>query len=465
MANFSAEFPIAEGSSVHDVLALARKWLVGSPHTKLKIADTESNLDDGEVSFEAGSERVTFARAQAGEVDIGGLRYVRTESDFEWTTSIVTRKTPLEHLLSMQVACEALSTAVRLPPPKKPYFIGQALEVLKGGADGEIPVTDHPFRLEEDEIDVAAALMAGTGRNRLPIVYVSAGFRGNYLVDPDDLARYLAGMAHVVVEPSRGFSFRLRGAAQSRNVYGGTVGIYWPESSARKSYFVDTDRPKSRVQVEIARDIRTALANRRLKSDCNWSQLMEHVSRKRLEQLKTQGSTDLQEYVSTFDSDLRAKDQRLQEAEQEIARLTAELRRLSAGARSASGVLKPGAEQDLFENEVSDIVIDALVESQRTAGPGTRRHHVISDLLEANKVSGVGAKMQEEIKGLLRGYRTMDSRTRSALKRLGFEISDDGKHHKAIYQGDGRYTFIIPKTSSDVRAGLNLVSDINSKLF
>jgi hypothetical protein len=59
----------------------------------------------------------------------------------------------------------------------------------------------------------------------------------------------------------------------------------------------------------------------------------------------------------------------------------------------------------------------------------------------------------------------MDAKTRNALGRLGFDLTDDGKHYKAVFQGDGRYTFSFSKTSSDHRTGKNLASDINNKLF
>ena len=59
----------------------------------------------------------------------------------------------------------------------------------------------------------------------------------------------------------------------------------------------------------------------------------------------------------------------------------------------------------------------------------------------------------------------MDNKTRSALTRLGFDLSEDGKHYKAVFHGDPRYMFTLPKTSSDHRAGLNIFSDIKNKLF
>jgi chromosome segregation ATPase len=193
---------------------------------------------------------------------------------------------------------------------------------------------------------------------------------------------------------------------------------------------------------------------------------METIAQQRLEKLKDQGSTDLQDYIDTFDADLKAKDVRLREAEQEIGRLTAEMRRLSTGIQSSGGgLLKRGREQDLYEHEIEDIVIDALAELRRTVMAGSRRDNVANDLLAANQHSGSRQRLEEEVKALLRGYRDMDARLRNSLVRLGFEISEEGKHFKAVFQGDGRYTFSIPKSSSDTRAGLNLASDINKQLF
>lgn len=467
MANFSTEFPIDPKNTVEEVVRLACEWITGSPHTKIQEADLHDIPSNSERTVSIGDEQVTLAQATAKDLEIGGMRYVRTEDGLQWTTSIVTLKTAEKHLLSLQVICEAMNTAARLPPPKKPYFIRQALSELGGGADGEIPVTDRPFRLGEDEAQVAAALILGTARNTLPIVYVSAGYLDGHLVNPDELAKFVSGMAHVVVEPSRAFSFKVKGLTEAKNVFGGTVGVYWPNSHARKAYFLDDETPNRRaVQLEVAKDIRIALSNRRQVTLCTWSNLKESVARNRFEQLKSVGSTELQEYVEAFDAELAAKQARVEEAEEEIARLTAEIRRLSAVTQSSSsGLIQRGAEQDLYQYEIADIVIDALADANRVARGGSRRQHVLQDLIKANPASGARLALEEEIKALLKTYQDMDSKTKNALTRLGFDLSDDGKHYKAVFQGDGRYTFSFSKTSSDHRAGKNLASDINNALF
>ena len=43
----------------------------------------------------------------------------------------------------------------------------------------------------------------------------------------------------------------------------------------------------------------------------------------------------------------------------------------------------------------------------------------------------------------------------SFMKDLGFEITEEGKHYKVTYYGDGRYQTTYAKTPSDVRGGMN----------
>lgn len=281
------------------------------------------------------------------------------------------------------------------------------------------------------------------------------------------MAKFVSGMAHVVVEPSRAFSFKVKTLSGARNVFGGTIGVYWPNSQARNAYFIDDETPNPRaVQLRIAKDIRVALSNRRQVTSCTWSHLKEAVARNRLEQLKAQESTQLQEYVDAFDAEIAAKQARIDEVDQENARLNAEVRRLSAASNSSEqGILRRGKEQDLYQHEIADIVIDALSDASRTAREGSRRLHVLRDLLAENSASGERQQLEEAIKALLKTYRDMDAKTKNALVRLGFDISEDGKHYKAVFQGDGRYTFTLPKTSSDHRAGKNIASDINNSLF
>ncbi|MBB3639265.1 hypothetical protein [Variovorax atrisoli] len=467
MITFSTEFPLDPKNTTADVLHLACEWLAGSPHSSLPDEDLESLPVDDVREVRVGHETAVLGSVSADGQEIAGLQYRRMEGELEWVTSIVARKDATETLFSLQVSCEALGTAVRLPVPKKPYFIKQALSALGGGSDGEIPVGDKPLFLSDGDMHIAAALIKGEAKNRLPIVYLSVDFRGQVAVDPAVLAKFIAGLAHVVVEPSRAFSAALRQLVDGRNVYGGALGVYWPYSSARKSYYLDRFSQDARaMQRAISDDLRVALANRRLSSGCTWSHLQEQISRRRIDRLRSTGSASVDDYITAFDAEIKAKDQRLGDADAEIRRLNADLRRMSASAGSSSaGLLKLGTEHDLWPNEVRDLVVAVLHDAVRNLKDGSRRQHVVQDLLEANPEGTEAASMAADVKAALRTYRSMDAKVRGALASLGFTIAEDGKHYKAIFRGDSRYMFTLPKTSSDHRAGKNVVSDITSTLF
>lgn len=49
---------------------------------------------------------------------------------------------------------------------------------------------------------------------------------------------------------------------------------------------------------------------------------------------------------------------------------------------------------------------------------------------------------------------------RQLLTELGFVISEEGKHYKLTYYGDGRYWTTIAKSPSDNRTGTNVALTI-----
>jgi hypothetical protein len=467
MASFAAEFPIEPNRSVHDVMRLACRWITGSPHSGIKQLPHDGLPQDDESSVVLGREQVFLAHSVIDGGEMGGIRYERTEDTLAWTTNIVSLKSDNRHILRMEVNCEALTTLTHLPPSKKPYFIKQAITELGGGNDGEIPVADCPFLLSPGEEDAAASLILGTAGNSLPIIYVSAGFNGEYYVDPAELARFVGGLAHVVVEPNRKFSYALRRKTRSRNAFGGTVGVYWPDTEMRSIYAGEEGIREGRIlAIKIAKDVRIALSNRRHRSNCTWAHLKEFSSKNRYEQLKSQGSTELNQYISAFDDEIAAKKQTISEREEEIASLSAEIRRLRGIAEtSQGGLIERGDEQDFYRGEVRDIVISALRDAATRVRQGSRRAHILQSILDVNNPYGEIEKSADEVKSLLREYRSMDARTRAGLTRLGFELSEEGKHWKIVFQGDTRYTFTLPKTGGDFRGGLNTVSDINNILF
>jgi len=468
MLSFATEFSVDASRTTADFLQAMVTWISGSPHTSLSADMLRELQQKEEASVLSGNERVESLVSRTADLDLAGIRYGRHDDDLEWLTTIVFSRTSFDAWIGIRVECESLHAAARLPSAKKPVVVRTVLESLGGAADGPLPVRDQAHILTNTDIELAAKLIRGDAGCRLPIVYVSARFQGGYLVDVNRLSADLSGMAHVVVEPNRPFSVRLQLEVDSENVYGGTIGIYWPEGGGRRAFYLGGEySTPGHLAAAIKDEVRAALLNRRPIARCTWAFVRETASRKAIQSLKASGSKAIEDYVKTFDQEIEAKNQRLEDAEREIQRLHNELRKYEARAGTASaGLLKPGRERDVYANEVLGILLDAIEDAATRVPQDSRRQHVLTSILEANKLENNPLEgRREHLKKLLRGMSTIDGKMRRELEGMGFSISEDGKHFKLVFQGDDRYTYTLPKSGSDWRGGLNAASDIARLLF
>lgn len=413
------------------------------------------------------NEHVESLRVTCGGGVMAAARYTKNENGLEWRTTIVFSQEQAAGWIGIRISCESRHPSARLPIAKKPVLVRTLLNRFAGAFDGPFAVQAKPIRLDNADIDVAARCIRGDAGCRLPMVYVSSRFQGGPIVDVDRLADRLAGMAHVVVEPNRAFSVRLRMDVEAQNVYGGTIGIYWPDGGGRRSFFIGPqyDSPRE-IEDGVCDEVRAALANRRPQANCTRAAVQERVSRRVLARLKEEGTSEIDEYAEEFDKELSAKDEQLRDANNEIGRLQAEVRKYEAWSPLGAGlVLQTGQEQDLYDGELIEVVRDAISDAVGNQVDDGRRQHILTAILESSAASQEARSNREHLKDLLRNYRSMDAKTRRGLGEMGFSIKEDGKHYKLTYQGDERYTFTLPKSGSDHRGGLNAASDIGKRLF
>ena len=154
----------------------------------------------------------------------------------------------------------------------------------------------------------------------MPVVYVSRNHAEQLILEPNQLAKWLSGMAHVVVEPSRRFSSEIMRQVYGENVYGGAVAIYWPDGIGKWIYLPSKWNSPNALQTAIAKKIRLSLLYQRLRRECTWSYLQEMMSRQKLETLRASGSQDIDEYIAHFDKEVAAKDEEIQRLESELVR-------------------------------------------------------------------------------------------------------------------------------------------------
>jgi len=108
--------------------------------------------------------------------------------------------------------------------------------------------------------------------------------------------------------------------------------------------------------------------------------------------------------------------------------------------------------------------LSVLSDSLQNIQDGTRKKHIIQDIIQQNDSESILNHKRDQIKRLLTNYSGLNGKLKQELKQLGFTVTEDGKHYKLTYFDDNRYTITMAKTPSDGRAGKNNVSEINKKM-
>lgn len=237
MLSFATEFPVGDSCRSSDFIDSIKLWILGSPHTLFSTEDFSTIPTIGDWEISKGDQRIEALLTASANEEAAAIRTTIAAESLEWVTAIVFSRRETDAWVGIRTSVESSHPTIRLPPARKPIIVRTLLDKFSGALDGELPIAQVPHMLSEDDVNLAARLIDGQAGFRLPVVYVSCGFAGRHIVDPKSLAYDLGGMAHVIVEPSRLFSRRLQALVKSENVYGGTIGVYWPSGAGRRTFF------------------------------------------------------------------------------------------------------------------------------------------------------------------------------------------------------------------------------------
>lgn len=464
MLTFKTQFPINSSTEMSAFMDCCRIWIVKSPHTKLAGA-----IPDGAREGRYGDEHesASYGWLESQNNSFGGVRYEKTDADeVRWVTDVVGHKSESGFWVSVQLNVDSELPVERLEQGKRPYIVKLLMGNFPGGYDGSLPVTDKPIYLSGTDTALAERIIcAGTG-SVMPSVYVSRDQNESLILEPNLLAQWLSGMAHVVVEPSRQFSSQIMRQVYGENVYGGAVAIYWPDGIGKWVYLPNKWDSPNALQSAIAKKVRLSLLYQRLRRECTWSYLQEMMSRQKLEALRASGSRDIDAYIEEFGKEVSAKDEEIQRLEAELVRARYSRREVRGAARDgANSISLESPESDLYQGEQVGLIVESLKVAASSAEPHSRRRQLLDALVESNNNPGDRESILERLKELLRQYTSMTAPVRAELEALGFTILEDGKHYKLIFRDDTRYPFILPKSGSDWRGGLNAFSNLKKRLF
>ena len=492
MLLFSTLLDINDTLTKDAFIRLVIEWNQGSPHASNVIPGIKWN---GERNIRYGSEGLWLAIEEYRNQNIIAVRYEKKENDGAvWDTDYVMNFNSMK----MAVRLDRSYTVDALEADQKfstPHFITLLIERGHIKDDHGLPVLRTATVIDETNVGLLTDVINGSAHYSLPVVYISKTYYDEDPVNISLLAGKLKGVAHVMVEKSSWLNQTIRNQCDGKNEYYGAVGIYYPtralghrkylyRSAVGYDSFLFDKVFRSVIQYSNTQMMDTLFTwqgvNNALLRDRLISQREERLAAEEAQRvaeaeaaaildsldeeerrIRRQAFDDARSEANTllesFDSDMQKLQAQVDALTRENEALQAENQGLKTKLDSTDSVpaLLMGEEYEFYAGEIKDLLLSTLSDALKTVTPKSRRADIIRDIIRNNDYQKLSVKKAEEIKRILKNYDGMSAKTRSALQALGFEITEDGKHYKVSYYGDGRYQTVYAKTPSDGRAGKN----------
>lgn len=493
MLLFSTILSINDKMSRDDFIKLVIEWNQNSPHKENVIPNLEWN---GERNIRFGDEYLWLDIEEYRNKSIIAVRYEKCEADgVVWDSDFIMNfkeKKMSIHLNRVYTEDAAIDNTSF----STPHFITLLVERGYLKDDGDLPVQNTPHLINENNLDIVVNVIKGIKKYRLPVVYISRTFHDENPVDIYRLASRLKGVAHVLVQESTQTNPRLKELCDAANEYYGAIGIYYPNQTLghKKYFYRSADGYDSFLQEKITHyvirfsseqmvdtlytwyGVNNALLMDRLKSnraekiaaetaqkkaEAEKSSMIESLNEEE-QRIRTQayeqGLAEANELIEKFDEEMLRLQQQVEDLTKANEALQFENQGLRAKLNSNDSipVLYMGDEFEFYPGEIKDLLLSVLAESKANLFPESRRLDVVEDILNNNNYMRISEKRAEDIKRLLKNYSGMSAKLRQSLLDFGFKITEDGKHYKLAYYGDGRYSTTFAKTPSDSRSGKNI---------
>ena len=479
MLLFSTILSISPKVTKEDFIKLVIEWNQNSSHKENIVRGLQWN---GEMNIRFGDDDLWLDIEEYEPEDIVAIRHEkREESGVIWDTDYVMnfRERKMSVRLDRSYAPEALKLDSEFSTP---HFI--TLLIRRGFLedDGGLTIERTPHSIDVRSLDMLADIMKGRRQYRLPVVYVSRTYHDEDPVDVGILAGRLKGVAHVLAQDSNVTNSRLKTLCGGENEYYGAIGIYFPNQTVghRKYQYRNEMGYDATLLERVIRVVIQYSNAQMIDTLYTWQGVNNALLRDRLQYQRDRYSQELDEkealkrakteaedLLDAFDDDM----QRLQRQVEELTRSNEALQYENQGLRAkldASDtvpVLNMGDENDLYPGEVKDLLLAVLSDAAVNMSDDMRRADIVKDILQSNDYQRLSEKRAEQLKRLLKNYDGMTPRLRTELERLGFVITEDGKHYKLTYYGDGRYQTAFSKTPSDVRSGKNGAQEILRRMM
>ena len=473
MLLFSTILKIDKSLTRDDFLNLVIEWNQGSPYENNVIP----NLNwDGSYNQKFGDETISLEFKEYRNEEIIAVRYVKKLDDgIIWKTDYIMNFR--DYKMSIMLDRSFTEDAIGVDPSfTTPLFIKLLIEKGYVVNDNDLPVIMDPHMIDCENLSVLTAVINGTKFYDLPVVYVSKTFLNNIPIDVDKLAYALKGVAHIFVQGDLGTNTFIREQCDSTNEYNGAIGIYYQSDVVKHKRFLNYEYFDPTItRQNIVKEIINFTNQQSIDPLYTWDGVLTSLLRDRFESQKSKRTKaertkeETEELLDSFSNDFDALTEENGRLRSSISDLESELAfyrdAFNKKTVNDSGFLSSGSEKEFFQDEKKELILSVLSDNLASIKDDTRRKHIVQDIIQQNTIKDVLDKKREEVKRLLTDYSGLNGKLKQELQQLGFTITEDGKHYKLTYFNDKRYIIHMAKTPSDGRAGKNIVSDINNKVF
>ena len=469
MLLYSTTLRINDTLTKDGFIQLVIQWNQSSPHPDNVIPDVNWN---GEHNIRFGNESLWLDIEEYRNANIIAVRFEKREEDGAiWDTDYIMNFETMKMTIQLDRGYTEDAQMEDLQF-STPHFISMLIDDGYLQDDNGLSVLRQAIAISEENLPLLTDVINGQAHYRLPIVYVSKTVYNRDPVNIGWLCSKLKGVAHVMLQADKQSNWKIRSACNDNNEYFGGVGIYFPNGKHRRILYRNYMDSDNILLNKVTRSVFQYMNAQKKTLLSTWQGVINalltdrYVSQKaekaEAERARQEAQNEVEYYIGAFDED----NEKLRQQIEELTRANTSLQMENQGLRAKlSGaedvpILFLGAEEEFYQGEIKEMILDAIAEKVKKLGQKTRRWDVLNDVLQNNDYRGIADERERIVKALFKDYNTMSASMRQQLMELGFEVTEEGKHYRLTYYGDGRYKTTIAKTGSDWREGKNIASVI-----
>ena len=220
----------------------------------------------------------------------------------------------------------------------------------------------------------------------------------------------MRGVAHTFVEEDTDVSKVLKESCHGMNSHHGSIGIYYPGSSALYK-IITTGRYEKHEEILLDRIVNMVCRymNQQARDKMmTWEGVQNELLKLRYvsaTEKKAKAENEVSEVYENFSDELEEKERTIKELNNRVIALQAENQGLRAKYEQVTEIplIYYGVEDELYKGEIKD------------------------QILECNEITGAVDKKRKDIKHILKGYTKVGDSLKCDLKAYGFAIEKRGK--------------------------------------